>query len=213
MSKSDNSLFIRSNSEIPTVIIMYVDDLVVGGKNLADINKVESLLSGWFEMEDMLELHYFLSIEVIRAPVGIMISQRHYLLNSTPLDWNLKLDAEFRTEECKPTQYRQLIGSLIYLTITRPDLSYSISLLSQFMQKPWIFIWIALGEYLHTLVGRWITTSCISRTLSFDSKGIDMQTWPATRPTDDRHHNSSSPLVVELSLGATKSSRQLHCRA
>ena len=213
MSKSDNSLFIRSNSEIPTVIIMYVDDLVVGGKNLADINKVESLLSGWFEMEDMLELHYFLSIEVIRAPVGIMISQRHYLLNSTPLDWNLKLDAEFRTEECKPTQYRQLIGSLIYLTITRPDLSYSISLLSQFMQKPWIFIWIALGEYLHTLVGRWITTSCISRTLSFDSKGIDMQTWPATRPTDDRHQNSSSPLAVELSLGATKSSWQLHCRA
>ena len=97
----------------------------------------------------MHELHYFLNIEVIRTPVGIMLSQRHYILNllykfdmteckpvSTPLDQNLKLDAASRTEECEPTQYRHLISSLIYLTITQPDLSYLVGLLSQFMQNP-----------------------------------------------------------------------------
>ena len=64
-----------------------------------------------------------------------MISQWHYILNllykfgmaecksvETPLDRNLKLDADSNTKACEPTLYRQLIGSLIYLTIPRPDL-------------------------------------------------------------------------------------------
>ena len=106
------------------------------------------LLSGKFEMKDMGELHYFLGIEVIRTTKGIMLSQRHYILNllfkfgmtdqkpiSTPLDRNLKLHTDSGTT-CEPTQYRQIIGSLIYLTITRPDLSYPVGLLSQFMQTP-----------------------------------------------------------------------------
>ena len=75
-----------------------------------------------------------------------MISQWHDILNllykfemtkcksvATPLDWNLKLDANSGTKECEPTHYRQLVGSLIYLIITQPDLCYSIGLLNQFM--------------------------------------------------------------------------------
>ena len=52
------------------------------------------------------------------------------------LDQNLKLDANTGTEECKPTQYHQLISNLIYLTITRSDLSYLVGLLSHIMQSP-----------------------------------------------------------------------------
>ena len=74
MSKSDNSLYIRSDSASPLVIILYVDDLVIGGEHLVDINKVKTLLSDKFEMTDMKELHYFLGIEVIWTPAGIMIS-------------------------------------------------------------------------------------------------------------------------------------------
>ena len=81
MSKSDNSLYIRSDSASPIVIIIYVDDLVIGGEHLVEINKVKSLLSDKFEMTDMKELHYFLVIEVIRILAGIMISQWHYILN------------------------------------------------------------------------------------------------------------------------------------
>ena len=103
------------------------DDSVMRGKNLVDINQVKMLLSNRFEMKDMHELHYFLGIEVIRTPVGIMSSQWHYVLNllykfgmiefkpmSTPLDRNLKIDANFGTTNSEPTQYRQLIHSLIY---------------------------------------------------------------------------------------------------
>ena len=125
-----------------------MDDLVIRGKDLAEINNVKSLLSDRFEMKDLHEPHYFLGIEVIRTPSKIMISQRHYVLNilykfgmtecklvSIPLDHNLKVDASFGMAESEPTQYRQLIGSLIYLTITRHDLSYSVGLLSQFIQN------------------------------------------------------------------------------
>ena len=55
---------------------------------------------------------------------------------ATPLDRNLRLDVDYDTTECKLTRYRQLVGSLIYLTITQPDLCYLVGLLSQFMQTP-----------------------------------------------------------------------------
>ena len=62
MSESGNSLYVRSDSESSIVIILYVDDLVIGGQNLADINKVKTLSSGRFKMKDMHELHYFVDI-------------------------------------------------------------------------------------------------------------------------------------------------------
>ena len=110
MSKFDNSLFIWSDSRGQVFIIIYVDDLVIGGEHLVDIEHIKNLLSGQFEMKDMEELYYFLRIEVIRTPGGIMLSQRHYILNllykfgmteckpvTTPLDRNLKLDVESGT--------------------------------------------------------------------------------------------------------------------
>ena len=63
--------YIRHESDSPIVIILYVDDLVIRGKDLAEINKVKALLSGRFEMKDLHELHYFVGIEVIRTLVGI----------------------------------------------------------------------------------------------------------------------------------------------
>ena len=75
MSKSDNSLFIQRNSSGLIFIIISVEELVIGGEHLADINKVKMLLSRKFGMKDMNELHYFLGIEVIRTDDGIMLSK------------------------------------------------------------------------------------------------------------------------------------------
>ena len=97
----------------------------------------------------MKELHDFLEIEVIQTLNDIMNSQWHYILNlllklemieckseAMPLDRNLKLDGHSGTTKCEPTRYRQLVGCIIYLIITRPDISYPVNLLSQFMQTP-----------------------------------------------------------------------------
>ena len=98
-------------------------------------------------MKDLGDLHYFLGIEVIRTPEGILVSQRHYMLSmlfkfgmtkcksvSTPLDRNPKLRLDSGMT-CDPTRFRHIAGSLIYLTITRPDFSYLVGLISQFMSQ------------------------------------------------------------------------------
>ena len=74
MSKSENSLYVRNNSGSPIIIILYVNDLVIGVEKLVDMNNVKTLRSGKFEMTDMKELHYFLGIEVIQTLANIMIS-------------------------------------------------------------------------------------------------------------------------------------------
>ena len=107
MSKYDNSLYIRIDFQRLIVIILYVDDLVIGGEHLVDINKVKSLLSKKIEMTDMKELHYFLGIEVIRTLAGIMISQRHYIFNCyTSSGWlsaNLWQTLSIKTSNWMPT--------------------------------------------------------------------------------------------------------------
>ena len=99
-------------------------------------------------MKDMGEVHCFLEIEVIRTPEVILINQRHYVLSmlfkfgmtefksfSTPLDKNVKLCRD-SGKAVDPTRFRQIVGSLIYLTITQPDLSYPVGLISHFMSQP-----------------------------------------------------------------------------
>ena len=143
-------MFIWSDSRGQLFIVIHVHDSIIGGEHIVDINNNKKFLFCRFEMKDMEELHYFLGIEVIQTPKGkFMISQRDYILKlldtfgmtkckcvANPLDRNMKLDADFETKECEPTCYRQLVGSLIYLTITRPNLRYPSNLLSQCMNSP-----------------------------------------------------------------------------
>ena len=80
-SKSDSSLFIQKGPKGLVCILLYIDDLVVTGPDLAKIGQVKSQLSDAFEVKDLGDLHYFLEIEVIHAPDGILLSQQHYMLN------------------------------------------------------------------------------------------------------------------------------------
>ena len=148
MSKSDNPLYVRRNSERPIFIILYVDDLVIGGEQSVDINKVKSLLFSKFEIErykiaSLLPRHW-----------SDWDSWRHYDLPTT-LHPKLTIEVwDDRVQACvNPSWWKsktrcqlrhQFVGSLIYLTITRSDLSYPVSLLSQFIQThlscrpPWL---------------------------------------------------------------------------
>ena len=145
--KSDSSLFIRKGPNGLVSILLYVDDLVVTCPDLAEISQVNTQLSNAFKMKDLGNLHYFLRIEVIHTTDGILLTQRHYVLNmlykfrmtdclsvSTPPDRNLKLRPDLGAS-CNKKRLRQVVGSLIYLMITRPDLSYLVSMISQFMLR------------------------------------------------------------------------------
>ena len=134
VSKSDSSLFIRHGSDGPVCILLYVDDLVITGPGLPEINGVKSQLSDAFEMKDLGDLHYFLGIEVIRTPDGILLSQQHYVLNmlykfgmtdcrpvSTPMDRNQKLRPN-SGPACNEKRFRQK-PDLLNHHLTRHQLS------------------------------------------------------------------------------------------
>ncbi len=100
-------------------------------------------------MKDLGELHYFLNIEIIQSPKGIWLLQRKYALNklseygmtgckpiSIPLKQNVKLNADEGNLVEDTTMYRHIVGSLIYMTITRPNLNCAVGVVSQFMQTP-----------------------------------------------------------------------------
>jgi len=131
------------------IIIIYVDDSIITGDNDVDISDLKKLLKQKFEMKNLGELCYFLDIEVIQSPKRIWLLQRQYALNklseygmtgckpiSIPLEQNVKLSANEGNLMEDTTMYRHIVGSLIYMTIIRPNLNYAVGVVSQFMQTP-----------------------------------------------------------------------------
>jgi hypothetical protein len=143
------SLYVKKIVHGIVIIVIYVDDLIIIGDSDADISDLKKLLKQKFEMKDLGKLHYFLSIEVIQSLKGIWLLQKQYALNklteygmtgckpiSIPLEQNAKLSANEGDRVEDTIMYRRIVGSLIYMTITRPDLSYAVGVVSQFMQTP-----------------------------------------------------------------------------
>ncbi|KAK1408324.1 hypothetical protein QVD17_39996 [Tagetes erecta] len=151
-SKCDHSLFIKSVDSVVIIALVYVDDIILTGNNLDEINNIKKMLNSQFLIKDLGLLKYFLGIEVIRTDSTLCLSQRKYCMD---------LLTEYGLSGCKPAKtpieqhyavvnfckthsdllenisgYQQLLGKLIYLSHTRPDISYAVQYLSQFMHKP-----------------------------------------------------------------------------
>eukprot|EP00253_Pinus_taeda_P028118 PITA_28118 len=149
-SLNDPNLYTKYNNQGQIILIsLYVDDMIITGDADDLIRGIKRLMAQVFEMKDLGSLHYCLGLEVCRDTGQTFLTQWKYARNlleefgmnqcrsaATPLQQNLKLSSDDGTKEVDATMYRQLIGSLIYLTTTRPDLAYSVSVLSQFMSKP-----------------------------------------------------------------------------
>ncbi|CAL1397690.1 unnamed protein product [Linum trigynum] len=148
-SKVDHSMFYKATSTSYTCILVYVDDLVIGGNDLSDIINIKAYLHQEFSIKDLGDLKFFLGIEVSRSPSGIHISQRKYTLEilddaamintkpvTTPIDYKTHLSAQHDDPYPDPEQYRRLVGKLIYLTTTRPDISFATQQVSHFMSNP-----------------------------------------------------------------------------
>ncbi|MCO5571267.1 hypothetical protein L7F22_025005 [Adiantum nelumboides] len=123
------------------------DDLIIWSDALNDVEHVKALLRKQFDMNDLGELRYFLGFEMIRNEGGIWLSQKKYGLDMkygmadckpifTPLDQNLKLRIDEGEVLDDATMYRKIVDTLIYMTISRLDLSYAVGLVIQFMQLP-----------------------------------------------------------------------------
>ncbi|XP_019072894.1 retrovirus-related Pol polyprotein from transposon RE1 [Vitis vinifera] len=148
-SKYDTSLFLRKSDMGIVVLLVYVDDIVITGSDSALLGQLKTHLSESFHMKDLGPLTYFLGLEVHHSPSGISLNQHKYasdlvatagLQGATSVDTPMELNVKLRKEEgdllADPSLYRKLVGSLVYLTITRPDISFAVQQVSQFLQTP-----------------------------------------------------------------------------
>ncbi|CAM8913862.1 unnamed protein product [Rhodiola kirilowii] len=148
-SLNDYSLFTLERGGDFIVLLVYVDDVLLTGTSQSLIDDIKNYIHNKFQIKDLGVLKYFLGLEVARSPHDIFLNQRKYALellqennltqckpSRTPMDIKHKLSLSQAPFLDDPLQYRKLVGKLIYLTITRPDLSYTVHVLSQFMQRP-----------------------------------------------------------------------------
>jgi hypothetical protein len=130
-------------------LLVYVDDIIVASDNSAEVSKFIQLLNDRFKLKDLGQLKYFLGLEIARSELGISVSQRKYalevledtgMLASKPVQFPMEPNMKFSKDSGQilddPTAYRRLVGQLLYLTISRPDISFAVQVLSQFMNKP-----------------------------------------------------------------------------
>ena len=148
-SRADYSLFTQVRGDSIIIILLYVDDMVVTGNDEKAINDLKAFLNSCFKIKDLGPLKYFLGIEVARSKTGIIVCQRKYTLDileeagllgakpaKVPMEPDLALTDIGSAALKDPTRYRHLVGKLIYLTISKPEIMYSVNTLSQFMQEP-----------------------------------------------------------------------------
>nr|XP_018624257.1 uncharacterized mitochondrial protein AtMg00810-like [Nicotiana tomentosiformis] len=100
-------------------LLLYVDDIILTGSSSTKILHVNKVLAARFSLKDLTALTYFLSVEVCRTTAASVVLK--LADGSAPMDQK---------------QYRQLVGALQYLSITRPDIAFAINRLSQFMHQP-----------------------------------------------------------------------------
>ncbi|XP_019256443.1 PREDICTED: uncharacterized protein LOC109234851 [Nicotiana attenuata] len=146
---SDYSFFYKKNGSSTPFVAVYVDDVILTGTDLEEINALKKFLHNKFKIKYPGKLHYFLGLEVFYKDDGVLISQRKFAIDllkeydclgcttvSSPLDCTIKLKATEGSLLTDPTYYRKLVGKLNFLINTRLDITYSMKHLSQFMQSP-----------------------------------------------------------------------------
>jgi hypothetical protein len=143
---SESTLYVKISNDNLIVISLYVDDLLVTGSDTGVVQQFKCQMMEAFEMTDYGEMSFFFGIEIQQQEKGIFVGRFKYAKEvlkkfnmanckfvNTPLMQNKKLSKNDGTTKVDEDLYRSLISCLMYLTATRPDILYSVSLLSSFM--------------------------------------------------------------------------------
>jgi histone deacetylase 1/2 len=167
-STADTSLFILRRPDITLYLLVYVDDIILVSSSSTASDRLIHQLRQSFALKDLGTLHYFLGIEVQHSPGRLLLSQRKYaseLLRraglsksapvSTPMMSSDKLSATDGTllSSEESTRYRGIVGGLQYLTMTRPDLSFAVNKVCQYLHAPRCTHWSAVKRIIRYVQG------------------------------------------------------------
>jgi len=139
-AKSDTSLFVRYVGTSITILLVYVDDIIVTGNNDSVTSTLIKSLNASFSLKDWGTLHHFLGIDVQSTSDGLFVSQQRYIQDlllhakmdcakpySTPAAAGSQLSEFAGTPINDVTLYRSTVGALKYLTISRPEIAFSVN--------------------------------------------------------------------------------------
>ena len=146
----EHGVYVKESTEGGLIIIcLYVDDLIVTGSNIKDIEQFKKTMEAEFEMTDLGRLSYFLGMEFTYTTAGMVMHQKKYVGDilkrfnmiscnavMSPIEVNLRLTKDESGDAVNETKFKQIVGSLRYLCNNRPDLAYSVGLISRFMSNP-----------------------------------------------------------------------------
>jgi hypothetical protein len=146
---SDPNVYTKKVGTHLIILVLYVDDVILTGSDSKLLNHVKTSLKKKFEMTDLGFLHYFLGLQFFQTNEGIFLSHskyacdllRHFHMDDckptpSPFQSGVKISATFTSPKVDATLYRQLVGSLLYLTHTHPDLSFGVGLVARYMKTP-----------------------------------------------------------------------------
>ncbi|KAL0436991.1 UNVERIFIED_CONTAM: Retrovirus-related Pol polyprotein from transposon RE1 [Sesamum radiatum] len=169
-SSHDYCLFIKVTPLGLFALLVYVDDVLVAGPSQEEITNIKRYLDGLFTIKDLGAAKYFLGLEIARSDKGLTLTQTKYIKDiiadtglsnakaaTTPLPPGIKFSTTAENQLLNPESYRRLIGRLLYLSFSRPDISHATQQLSQYMQTPCQQHWNAALHLVKYLKG----TPCI----------------------------------------------------
>ena len=197
--------------------MLYVNDIIITDDDVQGIQDLKHFLGQHFKMKDLGPHSYFLSLEVSSSFDGYYLTQAKYTSDlisragitdskivDTPIEYNNRMNTHDGEPLLDATHYRQLVRSLVYLTVTRPNISYAVYIVSQFMATLWSLHYVAILRILRYLKAPGFIdfTSFLSRRSLF--KLILMPTRQGSLPTIVPLQGIFFFLVTPSSLGAVR---------
>ncbi|XP_019451852.1 PREDICTED: uncharacterized protein LOC109353955 [Lupinus angustifolius] len=196
-----------------------VNTAFLHGDDLIEIQNIKQLLDNKFSIKDLGVLKYFLGMEVARSKEGINLCQRKYALdlleesgmlgakpNTSPMDSSTNLYSTSGSPCADITSYRRMLGRLVYLTHTRPDIAFSVGHLSQFLVAPTTEHFKAAMRILRYVKGAPGKGLFFSSNSSISLKGVNDSNWASC--LDTRRSVTRFCFFLVDSLISWKSKRQ-----
>ncbi|GJU80595.1 retrovirus-related pol polyprotein from transposon TNT 1-94, partial [Tanacetum coccineum] len=149
MGMVDNTLFTKKSKSHLIIVQIYVDDIIFGSTSQNLCDDFAKILNDEFEMSMMGELNFFLGLQIKQMEDGIFFNQSKYIKEmlkkfgledskptKTPMSTEIKLTKDDEADSVDSSKYRGMIGSLLYLTASRPDIMFSVCLCARFQENP-----------------------------------------------------------------------------
>jgi len=221
-SKGDTSLFFYRKGGLIMYILIYVDDIIVASSSPEGTKVLLQALRSDFALKDLGELHYFLGIEVSKVRDGIVLSQAKYANDvlkrtgmqqckpaSTPMSASEKLSVYEGTPLSveDSTRYRSIVGALQYLTLTRPDISFAVNKVCQYLHAPTTVHWTAVKRILRYLKNTTRLGIRIARSPSSLVSGFSDVDWAGD--VDDRRSTGGFAIFFGSNLVSWSARKQV----